>query len=83
MDVTILRRLIAEGRMPAFARLAEEGSFQPLGTSTPPQSPVAWSSFITGTNPGGHGIFDFVGRDLANGHPVTTTSRPLDPDDVP
>jgi predicted AlkP superfamily phosphohydrolase/phosphomutase len=83
MDVTILRRLLAEGRMPAFARLASDGAFQPLGTSTPPQSPVAWSSFITGTNPGGHGIYDFLGRDPSNGHPVSTTTRPADPDDVP
>ena len=34
-----------------------------LGTSTPPQSPVAWSNFITGRNPGGHGVFDFIHRD--------------------
>jgi hypothetical protein len=34
-----------------------------LGTSTPPQSPVAWSNFITGLDPGGHGIFDFIHRD--------------------
>ncbi len=83
MDVTVLRRLIAEGRMPAFSALAADGAFQPLGTSTPPQSPVAWSTFITGTNPGGHGIFDFLGRDLSNGHPITTTSPLPDPDDVP
>lgn len=36
---------------------------QSLGTSIPPQSPVAWSNFITGRDPGAHGIFDFVHRD--------------------
>ena len=32
----------------------------------PPQSPVAWSSIITGMNPGGHGIFDFIHRNPGN-----------------
>ena len=34
----------------------------PLGTSTPPQSPVAWANFINGAGPGDHGIFDFIHR---------------------
>ena len=63
MDPVILERMLARGEMPNFARLRDEGAFQPLGTSTPPQSPVAWSSFVTGMNPGGHGIFDFIHRD--------------------
>ncbi len=33
-----------------------------LGTSTPPQSPVAWANFINGAGPGDHGIFDFIHR---------------------
>ena len=33
-----------------------------LGTSTPPQSPVAWANFINGAGPGSHGIFDFIHR---------------------
>ena len=51
---------MARGHMPNFARLAASGTFSPLGTSIPPQSPVAWSNFITGLDPGGHGIFDFI-----------------------
>ena len=43
-------------------RLATTGSFQRLGTTMPPQSPVAWSTFITGTQPAQHGVFDFVHR---------------------
>lgn len=51
-------------RMKNFAALVEMGGgIQRLGTSTPPQSPVAWSNFITGLDPGGHGIFDFIHRD--------------------
>ncbi len=77
MDPVILDRLVAEGRMPHFAELARAGSYQRLGTSTPPQSPVAWSSFVTGMNPGGHGIFDFVHRDPSTYHPISSATRPV------
>src|SRR5690606_39535497 len=53
LDPVILERLMAEGRMPHFAALAREGSYRRLGTSNPPQSPVAWSNFVTGRDPGG------------------------------
>src|SRR5215472_16502047 len=49
--------------LPNLDRLRREGEFRRLGTTIPPQSPVAWSTFITGLDPGGHGIFDFVHRD--------------------
>ena len=57
-----------------LVRLAEQGSFQDLGTSNPPQSPVAWSNFVTGMNPGGHGIFDFVHRVPATYHPISSAT---------
>jgi predicted AlkP superfamily phosphohydrolase/phosphomutase len=38
--------------------------YRPLGSTNPPQSPVAWTSFATGTLPGDHGIFDFISRSL-------------------
>ncbi len=38
------------------------GGFSDLGTSIPPQSPVAWANFINGSGPGSHGIFDFIHR---------------------
>jgi predicted AlkP superfamily phosphohydrolase/phosphomutase len=63
MDPQLLHRYEQDGRMPNFQRLEHEGSFRELRTSTPPQSPVAWSNVITGMNPGGHGIFDFIQRD--------------------
>jgi len=63
LDPGLLEDFIAEGRLPHFAALAQRGGFLPLGTSTPPQSPVAWSDFITGTDPGSHGIFDFIALD--------------------
>lgn len=48
--------------MPNLARLRETGGFARLITTTPAQTPVAWSTFATGCNPGGHGIFDFIRR---------------------
>ena len=63
MDPKLVRRMINEGRLPNLAQLEKEGGFKPLETSIPPQSPVAWSNFITGAGPGVHGIFDFIHRD--------------------
>jgi len=78
LDPVILDRLVAEGRMPHFAALAREGSYQRLGTSNPPQSPVAWSNFVTGRDPGGHGVFDFVHRDPATYQPISSATPPVD-----
>ncbi len=65
MDPKILDELMERGRMPNFARLAASGSLHPLGTSMPPQSPVAWSNFISGADPGVHQLYDFIHRDPA------------------
>jgi predicted AlkP superfamily phosphohydrolase/phosphomutase len=62
LDPVLLRTYISQGRLPNFKALAAEGSMRPLATSNPPQSPVAWSSMITGRNPGEHHVFDFVVR---------------------
>ncbi|MDB5390326.1 MAG: type phosphodiesterase/nucleotide pyrophosphatase [Planctomycetaceae bacterium] len=75
MDPQLLQKYMQAGRMPNCQKLIQGGSFQPLQTSTPPQSPVAWSSFISGTNPGGHGIFDFIARDPATMQPYHSTAR--------
>src|SRR5262245_33588555 len=75
-DPVILQRLMDEGQLPEFKRLAEQGTFQSLGTANPPQSPVAWSSFVTGLDPGGHGIFDFVHRDPKTYAPIASATPP-------
>ena len=74
LDYGLTRQLIDEGRLPNFARLERKGSFKPLETTIPPQSPVAWSSFVTGMDPGGHGIFDFLHRDPETMFPYTSTT---------
>ncbi len=62
-DPKFAAKWMAEGALPNLARLAQEGTFKPLGTTNPPESPVAWASFATGLNPGGTGIYDFLKRD--------------------
>lgn len=62
LDPKLLTQFAEEGILPHFSRLMEEGDFSPLQTTMPPLSPVAWSTFITGMDPGGHGIFDFLRR---------------------
>ena len=61
-DPALGRRMMEAGDLPNMARLAGKGHFGELATTTPPISPVAWSTFATGTNPGKHGIFDFLRR---------------------
>jgi predicted AlkP superfamily phosphohydrolase/phosphomutase len=75
LDYDLTREMLDEGRLPNLARLAAQGSFTPLGTAIPPQSPVAWSNFITGLDAGGHGIFDFFHRDPKTIIPYQSTSR--------
>lgn len=75
LDPGILEELMKSGKLPNFMRLSQEGSFCRLATSIPPQSPVAWSNFITGTDPGGHAIFDFLHRNPENYIPFLSTSK--------
>jgi predicted AlkP superfamily phosphohydrolase/phosphomutase len=79
MDYGLTRRMMEEGRLPNFSRLAAEGGFSPLMSSVPPQSPVAWSTFVTGLDPGSHGIYDFVHRDAETMLPYLSTSRTVAP----
>lgn len=55
--------------LPNFRRLRDEGTYVPLGTTNPPESPVAWASFSTGRTPGNHGIYDFLARDTETYYP--------------
>ena len=59
-DYDLVRRLMGEGKLPTISRLAREGAFGPLRSTIPAFTPTAWSSFLTGLNPAGHGIFNFT-----------------------
>lgn len=75
MDPFLTRRFIGEGLMPSCARLASMGGLNPLATEMPPQSPVAWSAFITGSGSEVHGIYDFIHREPGTLEPHLSTTR--------
>ena len=56
----VLGPLIEAGLMPNLKRLMHEGASGTLLSTVPPNSAAAWTTFITGKNPGKHGIFHFV-----------------------
>jgi predicted AlkP superfamily phosphohydrolase/phosphomutase len=62
LDPGVVTQLLEQKQLPHLARLREQGGFARLATTRPAQTPVAWSTFATGTNPAGHGIFDFLRR---------------------
>lgn len=75
LEPTIVESMLERGELPNLARIRQSGSYSRLRTTYPAQTPVAWSSFATGTNPGGHGIFDFISRDPATYMPDAALSR--------
>lgn len=62
-DAEMTRQWMDEGELPNLARLRDEGTFAPLRSTIPSQTPVSWSTFATGLSPGRHAIFDFLKRD--------------------
>ncbi|MBN1656915.1 MAG: alkaline phosphatase family protein [Anaerolineae bacterium] len=72
---TFMQRLIAEGRAPNAARLAERGSLLRMESTWPWVSSVAWSTMMTGVNPGKHNIFGFIDRDPATYKQFIPTGR--------
>ena len=75
LDPERVRRLMSQGRLPNLERLKHSGSFSELDTTFPAMSPVAWSSFSTGSKPCKHGIFDFLDRDPATYLPVLSSAH--------
>ena len=57
---SLLQDFFAKGIMPRLAETAKSGTFLRMETSLPCISSVAWTSFMTGKNPGDHGIFGFT-----------------------
>jgi predicted AlkP superfamily phosphohydrolase/phosphomutase len=58
----VMGPLLEAGRLPTLARLVAEGAHGPLRSSIPYVSAAAWVTFATGSNPGRHGVYDFVRR---------------------
>jgi predicted AlkP superfamily phosphohydrolase/phosphomutase len=59
---SLLRRFAADGTMPNLKSFLEKGCSADLMTQLPPVTATAWSSFVTGLNPGKHGVFEFLLR---------------------
>jgi predicted AlkP superfamily phosphohydrolase/phosphomutase len=75
LDPDLAGGFMQEGKLPNFAKLRDHGTFRRLATTCPPDSPVAWSSFMTGVNPGKHNIYDFLGRDLGSYLPFLSSAQ--------
>src|SRR3974377_173676 len=75
LEPRIVEAMLARGELKNLQKLRDAGSYTRLRTTYPAQTPVAWSSFATGTNPGGHGIFDFLRRDPRTYLPDSGLSR--------
>ncbi len=63
VDPRLMERWMQSGDLPNLAKLASDGMLLPLGSTSPPNSPVAWSTFATGRDPSEHGVFGFLRRD--------------------
>ncbi|HYO12118.1 MAG TPA: alkaline phosphatase family protein, partial [Thermoanaerobaculia bacterium] len=61
-DAKLTETWMNEGKLPNLAKLRTQGTFSPLRPTIPSQTPVSWSTFSTGLNPGRHGVFDFLKR---------------------
>jgi predicted AlkP superfamily phosphohydrolase/phosphomutase len=79
MDPELANRFMGEGKLPNLAKLRDHGTFRPLRTTFPAISPVAWSTFQTGVNPGKHNIYDFLARDLKNYLPYLSSAQISEP----
>lgn len=66
MDPELTNLYLSKGLLSNFSKLKEKGNFSKLQTTLPPISPVAWSSFSTGSNPAKHNIFDFLAPNRKN-----------------
>ena len=75
MEPTLIEKFMQAGKLPHFSKLKKEGSYTRLATTIPAISPVAWSSFMTGSHPCKHNIFDFLSRNPKTYLPDLSSAR--------
>ena len=63
LEPSLVEAMLAAGELPHLSKLRQAGGYARVATTMPAQTPVAWSTFAVGANPGAHGIFDFLSRD--------------------
>jgi predicted AlkP superfamily phosphohydrolase/phosphomutase len=74
----VLNPLMAEGRMPRLKVAVAAGASGLLRSTVPPITPAAWTTFLTGKNPGAHGIIDFERYDVHTNKLSLNSTRCLD-----
>ena len=74
-DPRLTDRFLEEGKLPNFQKLMDQGCYKRLQTTYPSISPVAWSSFSTGTHPAKHNIYDFLDRDRRTYLPLLSSTK--------
>ncbi len=75
MEPSLAEKFMDEGKLPNLAKLRQDGAYRKLETTIPSISPVAWSSFMTGSAPAKHNIFDFLSRDPKTYLPDLSSAR--------
>jgi predicted AlkP superfamily phosphohydrolase/phosphomutase len=79
VEPSLFESWASQGHLPNMQRLADMGSYAHMGSTNPPNSPVAWSTFATGLNPGEHNIFDLIKREPQYYLPNLATGQTKDP----
>jgi predicted AlkP superfamily phosphohydrolase/phosphomutase len=75
LEPMLVEKYMAEGKLPHLSSLKKQGTYRRLQTTTPAISPVAWSSFMTGSYPSKHNIFDFLTRDAKSYLPDLSSAK--------
>lgn len=75
-DWNIINPLLEKGKLPNMEKVIENGDKSNITSSIPSMSPVAWTTFATGKNPGKHGIYSFLRKEGDEFVPLT--SRNID-----
>ena len=73
VEPSLFERYLDEGHFPNMEKLMKIGSYNHLITTNPSESPVCWTSFAVGANPGKTGIYDFLRRDPMTYMPIIST----------
>jgi predicted AlkP superfamily phosphohydrolase/phosphomutase len=59
-EPNLVSRLLSEGKLPNLTNLIQHGFYTPLPSTIRPESPTAWTTFATASNPGVHGVYGFM-----------------------
>lgn len=71
----LLELWMNQGKLPYFQKIREKGASGKLESTKPPFSPPAWTSIITGCNPGKHGIYGFESTGTLDPHIINSRYR--------